>query len=147
MQRIRDFVTALRSGEYAQTQHMLAKRDPETGATSYCCEGVAFERYHEQLGYGLRWSPIIGCMVSVNPKNANVEDVMIAPRDFWRDMGMLVGDHRTQFRFIMPDGMDVRGNDEYDSVQYSELNDAGFTFNQIADLIEWQFLSGTEVTQ
>ena len=35
-----DWIDALRSGEFKQCTGALAKRDPETGTTSYCCLGV-----------------------------------------------------------------------------------------------------------
>lgn len=143
MERIRDFVIALRSGEYEQTTDTLAVKG-EDGVTRHCCEGVAFQRYGEQLGYGLRWSALTDRMISVNPQRNSAEDIMTAPTDFWRDMGMSENDR--QFRFVLPlngDGEQLYcgDNDDYDSVLYAELNDAGFTFQQIADLIEWQFLS------
>ena len=36
----KDWIDALRSGEFKQGTGALAKRDPETGTTSYCCLGV-----------------------------------------------------------------------------------------------------------
>ena len=35
-----DWIDALRSGEFKQGTGVLARRDPETGTTSYCCLGV-----------------------------------------------------------------------------------------------------------
>ena len=36
----KDWIDALRSGEFKQCTGVLAKRDPESGTTSYCCLGV-----------------------------------------------------------------------------------------------------------
>ena len=36
----KDWIDALRSGEFKQCTGALAKRDPEAGTTSYCCLGV-----------------------------------------------------------------------------------------------------------
>ena len=36
----KDWIDALRSGEFKQCTGAMAKRDPEAGTTSYCCLGV-----------------------------------------------------------------------------------------------------------
>lgn len=137
--RIRDFVAALRSGEYAQCSGVLSLVDERSGRASYCCQGVALERYGKALGYHVNRAPH-GSLHGRDPQITTTSgSVLIAPRRFWQDMGML---NESSGGFSL-DVMDLEGND---TVAYSELNDHGFTFDQIADLIEWQFLSGVEVS-
>lgn len=137
MARIRDFVTALRSGEYAQGREQLSRTDAETGEVTYCCEGVALERYGSALGYEVTRTQS-GALHGRDPELVyGGGSTLTAPMRFWRDMGMLVSD-ASSFR------IDVSSRDGKDFVFYSDMNDNGFTFPQIADLIEWQFLSGRE---
>lgn len=140
VERIRDFIAALRSGEYAQTQNTLA-RDNGT-AKSYCCEGVAFERYGEALGYELSWiDPGEGgetLMYARDPSRA-LRGCKKAPIQFWYDMGVGSADATAPFRFELPEGMEPRDSD-HPRLEFYDLNDDGLTFPQIADLIEWQFL-------
>jgi hypothetical protein len=139
LERIRDFVAALRSGKYRQLQGLLASVDSK-GIKSYCCEGVAFERYGEQLGYELRWSSLSGNMTAcwTGANGGKYENISVAPAQFWQDMGMLIPGFNN-LRFKLPENMECRDTGQK-MPQYAELNDDGFTFEQIADLIEWQFL-------
>ena len=136
MNRIRDFVTALRSGDYEQTHSLLGSID-ENSVKRYCCEGVAAERYGEQLGYKVKWTPSGRLLLNT--------DADYAENDFWRKMG-LIGevDHPSTSLFIfnLPSGQTLLNSQLQSSIAYMALNDDGFTFSQIADLIEWQFLSG-----
>lgn len=138
MQRIRDFVTALRSGEYAQCSDLLSiTRD---GVREYCCEGVALERHGEALGYDV-FRNDEGTLRGRDPVQKYSEgSALVAPTRFWADMG-LAGPGES-FKFTFPGGMHARGDDDQDPViSYTDLNDNGLTFEQIADLIEWQFLA------
>jgi hypothetical protein len=141
LERIRDFVAALRSGEYAQTTNRLARCDAE-GSKSYCCEGVAFERYGEALGFELEWEDLIESEILLmrarDPEHA-VGNVSNAPVRFWDVMGLGTSDDVDEFSFVLPEGQCTLDDDD-DYVQYATLNDDGFTFSQIADMIEWQFL-------
>jgi hypothetical protein len=132
LNRIRDFVIALRSGEYPQVKEQLGLDDE--GKKSYCCEGVAAERYGEQLGYAVKWNDYGLTMNGFGE---------YAPDSFWEAMGLSVGDvigTTSNFAFVLPDGQDVLDTGA-SAAGYMNLNDEGFTFPQIADLIEWQFLS------
>lgn len=134
LKRIRDFVAALRSGEYAQTHSQLGSID-ENNVKRYCCEGVAAERYGEQLGYEVRWSESDRLFLG--------DQADYAENDFWRKMG-LVGeiDHPSTSLFIfnLPDEQTLLNTTRQSSITYMALNDDGFTFSQIADLVKWQFL-------
>jgi hypothetical protein len=133
LERIRDFVAALRSGEYEQTDSQLARQVDED-KWAYCCEGVAAIRYGQQLG----------CEVEYTEEGQLALDGQCeyAHNGFWRSMGLVgrVGSPSTSvFTFVLPD--EKMSPMEQSEFSYMSLNDDGFTFTQIADLIEWQFLS------
>lgn len=134
VERVRDFVAALRSGEYVQIPEQLGKVIDAEGNKGYCCEGVAVERYGAQLGYRVEWD---------EGELALNDFTEFAPNDFWRALG-LVGQtyspSTSSFTFILPGEQTAPfgGQSEF---TYMSLNDDGFTFAQIADLVEWQFLS------
>lgn len=137
-ERIQDFVAALRSGEYAQTKNQLG--NVCDGTKMYCCEGVAAERYATQLDYRTYWDD--DTLVLVDPDND--EGHNYADDAFWEAMALSTGPDNgtsTTFAFVLPEGMDVVDTGA-GVASYMSLNDDGFTFPQIADLIEWQFLSG-----
>lgn len=141
-------MTALRSGDYAQTTWRLARDEGDAGK-SYCCEGVAFERYHTQFeGFNLEWVPASGetvaCMRALELVDGKwLADHANAPLAFWDAMGMraVVG---RRFAFALPDDLTTAERDgtKVGFVGYDTLNDDGLTFDQIADLIQWQFLGG-----
>lgn len=152
--RIRDFVAALRSGEYAQAKHTLRTeiRDNDGGyKIGYCCEGVAFTRYGEQLGYTLTGRSKGQICASyerddVDGQRKTWSSTAVAPPSFWDDMGMLANPAtHNGLIFVLPDDC-ATSDDNRPWEEYASLNDAGLTFDQIADLIEWQFLSNVEVT-
>ena len=133
MNRIRDFVTALRSGEYRQMTGQLGAKDGD--CATFCCEGVAAERYGDQLGFDVNW---IDETLFMNDFTEWADD------NFWAVMGLAVSKEvvgaESAFAFVPPTGQEIQDTGA-DSVSYMGLNDDGFTFPQIADLIEWQFLS------
>ncbi len=134
LERIRDFVAALRSGEYAQCSSYLSVTQDE--AVSYCCQGVALLRYGAALGYLVTRTPE-GFLHGRDPNVVgSIGTILTAPGRFWHDMGL---SEDPGSGFIL--NVNERG---HDVPAYSDLNDSGFTFDQIADLIEWQFLSSTE---
>lgn len=129
-------MAALRSGEYEQEVGTLSRTYPG-GRRTYCCEGVALERYGRDLGYEVQRTntgTLRGRDVSIMRSSGSS---LNAPTNVWRDMGMLVYEG-SMLR------LDVSSRDGKDFVFYSDMNDHGFTFPQIADLIQWQFLSGRE---
>lgn len=140
-ERIEDFVAVLRSGEYTQRREILSSFDATTGTCSYCCQGVALERYASALGYDV-WRSDDGWLRARDPRASGVNgSALIAPRRFWHDMGM-ANDVVTGLMLELPDGCTTVTGDgaTTTAVSYVDLNDNGFTFEQIADLLEWQFL-------
>ena len=147
-ERVVDFVTALRSGSYEQTRKRLVR--DTCGSKTYCCEGVAVERYGSALGYELWWdaSPDAPSesLLWVRDLNSTYVARSFAPPQLWVDMGLASVVEPDNFRFTLPDGLTPRNPDHASRLTYYDLNDDGFTFKHIADMIEWQFLSGTEVS-
>lgn len=147
-ERIKDFVKALRSGEYQQNKGRLRLNLTDddtglpTGKVGYCCEGVAAERYARQLGYTVTVDENDG---DLNISYAEDGDEAfsswtVAPPRFWREMGMLTDERLYNgLVFVLPDDLKMRGQ-QIGWEEYASLNDDGLTFDQIADLIEWQFL-------
>lgn len=136
-ERIQDFVTALRSGDYAQTANQLGKVNNDL--KRYCCEGVAVERYAADVGYKAWWD--VDVLVLEDPDGNECHDY--AEDDFWEVMALSTGPDNgtaTAFAFVLPDSQDDRETGA-GAVSYMALNDVGFTFAQIADLIEWQYLA------
>lgn len=136
LERIRDFVAALRSGEYEQVANQLGVI--VDGVKRYCCEGVAVERYASAVGYESRW--LRERLILVDEESNESAD--FADDNFWEALALnthLDNGTSTVFAFIMPDGQDVLDSGA-EAISYMALNDDDFTFPQIADLIEWQFL-------
>lgn len=123
-------MTALRSGEYVQRRNQLG-RLTSCGTKEYCCEGVAAERYGALLGHEVRW----------DNRDLGLDGFADwAEDDFWHALGLAVttDDAGSAFAFVLPEGKKSRQG--FEAFSYMGLNDDGFTFSQIADLIEWQFL-------
>lgn len=139
--RIRDFVTALRSGEYTQTVQQLGRVCD--GARRYCCEGVAAERYAAHFdGWSSGWSDD-GVLILTDDDGNEAHNY--AEDEFWELLGLDVAEDdgnetSSGFAFVLPDELDDR-QFGVSSISFMTLNDNGFTFAQIADLIEWQYLS------
>lgn len=137
-------MTALRSGEYPQTINQLGKISEFNGEKCYCCEGVAVERYASQLeGWSSSWDD--RDLVLIDADGNDGSDY--AEDSFWEALALnthLDNGTSTVFAFIMPEGQEVLDSGA-EAASYMALNDDGFTFVQIADLIEWQFLSCNRV--
>ena len=138
--RIRDFVAALRSGEYEQTGNQLARE--VGGKKAYCCEGVAVERYGAQLGFNVSWQETLRA-VSMDAQLTLDGQADFAEDNFWEALGLSVGednDASSGFAFVLPVGKEFRDSGA-EAASFMALNDDGLTFAQIADLIVWQYLS------
>lgn len=139
--RVEDFVAALRSGEYAQCSNQLGKVS-EDGVKQYCCEGVAVERYAAQVGHKAAWDGGPRPQLFVTDEDDD-ENSDYAEDAFWERLGLSAGPDNgtsTVFAFVLPEGKEVRDSGA-EAMSYMALNDEGFTFEQIADILEWQFLS------
>ncbi len=112
------WLTALRSGEYAQGKGLLCKVDAE-GNTRYCCLGVLLEVIH-------------GKEVWTNDRKVS--------GTIWRGYTDGNDGHRTYARDIMPHPqtlIDLGVSHEEKGTPLPTMNDGGkFTFPQIADWIE-----------
>ena len=111
------WITALRSGNIKQTKHKLHRTDG-----SMCCLGV-LSHHAYQAG-----------VVSRVPKLSGVfaynDQISSLTSDICRWAG-LVNDHAITAGGLMP-----FTDREKRYVYLDDLNDSGFTFDQIADLIE-----------
>ncbi len=140
-ERIQDFVMALRSGEYPQTGNQLGKMRDD-GVKMYCCEGIAVERYASDVGYRVEWLGKNAKALVIIDADSN-ENSDYAEDDFWEALALnteVDNGTSTVFAFIMPEGQDVLDTGA-EAVSYMSLNDDGLSFDQIADMIEWQYLS------
>jgi hypothetical protein len=108
-QHRKELVEALRSGKYEQTHSVLYE-----GNNSYCCLGVACEIS------GLDEFKII---------NSNNEHY------YFDKSGLLPEKVMDYYGFKDREGMFCLYNSYY---RLTSLNDTGFTFDQIADIIEYE---------
>lgn len=134
MHRLKQLIAALRSGKYQQAQSKLAS---PSGA--FCCLGVACELFRLETGIG-QWQPDRGLDFGAagDPTlmefyiNERGEHYRLAqPVEEWL-LG-LSGNPETTRRDINislpnPPGLWCTASD---------LNDWGFTFDQIADILDW----------
>lgn len=111
-ENIRDsWIAALRSGEYVQGRKML--RSP---GNAYCCLGVLCDLYTKHNDAKLRWEQL---------------------SDTW-----YIGDRSAVLPSVVSHWAGLRDSNPASSVMlgsnrlFSELNDVGWTFAQIADQIE-----------
>lgn len=122
--RIREWVNALRSGEYEQTTGGLKRED------AYCCLGVAcelskldqFNVYGEYLGYGGTLPVQVVDYLGVPGTNP------VVPREIAKQYA--------------PDASNSleRSEGQERFISLASLNDYGATFLQIADIIEAMWL-------
>lgn len=112
-----EWLKALRSGEYEQIAGILKGRDAKTGKVGYCCLGVlcdvvdpeGFEDEREGVFRHRSYDGLPGEFVDLKAGN----------------------DYKTIVIPALPE-------DQRDFYELTELNDSGdFTFDQIADLIEY----------
>lgn len=135
------WVGALRSGQYEQAQGRLGIFNREGGKDMYCCLGVLCD---VALDYDT--APV---MLASNQDQGEMQ-FKFGPDHFsnslpgtnlWEWAG---GDKKNAWDYsfdLDPTeefrdwGFDSRGT--YVGLDLAELNDDGFTFDQIADIIEW----------
>ena len=143
------WVAALRSGKYQQTQEELRRSGLPGYSTlepSYCCLGVLCDLYLKEVG-GF-W---IGDSVQEMDGSFETTNLPVVVK-IWADMDNDVGTLKTPI--MRHDCFEHASHDECDEEECScpgmmedksliELNDeAGYDFEQIADVIEAQFLGG-----
>lgn len=121
------WISALRSDEYKQGKQRLAKfgQGKTTGVVRHCCLGVLCEvlPYVERIQTGAQ---IVYVTTRTEEESTTVLPYTVAERE--------------EFDRVSP-WIDYPGKDEFGNsmtfrISLVELNDSGFTFNQIADMIE-----------
>lgn len=129
-ERVRKLVDALRSGDYVQTDGRLRRRDTEDGKPQMCCLGVACD----VSGIGA-WEPgkydgqAIYCQEYIAPGSAPNAATLPGAVARWYGFNSDVPNVRT----------------DEGSFPLTHLNDSGdYSFEQIADLIEREFLGGED---
>jgi len=113
------WVKALRSDEYKQTKGSLRNAD------GFCCLGVLCDLVKDEVG--IDWAEAdpwgvtyFGDMASVLPARVYI-----------------LAELRTGSPKVKkPDGFKGRGSEGLDTSTLADLNDNGYTFEQIADIIE-----------
>lgn len=137
---VEHLVTALRSGEYKQTKTKL--RD-ENG---FCCLGVGCDLYATYAGGGF-WSEVasrrFSCDNSVHIQREYYFLISSGDEISDRNPSVLPSAVAKAFGFDADDPK-VHGVIDIelgDTPTLARLNDAGFTFSQIADIIEYFWLN------
>lgn len=162
---IADLVTALRSGEYKKGRGALRVFNENTQEHSYCCEGVMSVICEVPIVEIVEDSYQEGVLVTrfARPNGGmfNTFTSSFAPDVVWEDLGVDTGDGGEVLMLELPcyeyeghrvvDGstkwiLDYTG---WSTQSFASLNDFMgrdetdedvFTFDQIADLLEWAYV-------
>jgi hypothetical protein len=123
------WIDALRSGKYEQGSEKLRS------VTGYCCLGVLCDLYSKEQG--AEW------------EFRGITETNLQPKDYWYFEGeseFLPDSVREWAGFNVNNPsvrVDVTDNDDEDDWFYNDeianLNDSGYTFNELSKLIEQQF--------
>lgn len=123
----KEWVAALRSGKYKQAVGKLKKTD-EDGALRYCCLGVACDLV------GLKGEELEnGLFVFPKSHGSWMTTDSLLPREAMEWLGVDVDGPS-----VYTEEVGDNGESEYDEL--AQLNDNGYSFDQIAALIEEQGL-------
>jgi hypothetical protein len=142
-------VKALRSGDYTQGFGVLKQRMSPTlgGQVVHCCEGVACEIAGPAIGYyETPQVQLSGRVRFYFGRDTEVKSWAAMPQDVADYFGF-ESDSREVGRIVrMPEGKGLRGQPQYSpffgTLSLPVVNDDFMlTFDQIADLIEWYYLS------
>lgn len=161
--KIQALVDALRSGDYRKGQGNLKKKDNAQEAPRYCCEGVMCELENVPVIRVFEgWNGVLTTEFASLRDRTGQDDPTasgFAPAYVWEGTGMNTSPNGTIANVYLPVYRisDVSTTDtgvfwlEFESwaqVPLASLNDFKpmypknlFTFDQIADLIEWAYLS------
>lgn len=137
---VRRLLDALRSGNYVQGRGSLGYSID--GEFNYCCEGVACEIFTQELGLirTVRADSYGSQVLSFNSSGG------LSPRVVGDHLGFELQDDFEGWLVRIPPIRDswYAQEKEFDMpVAAASLNDEyKFSFNQIADLIEWYYLNG-----
>lgn len=127
---VRDWVADLRSGEYKQAKGVLCRLNPDGSVYGHCCLGVLQER---AIKNGIV-SPLIrdsapNSARTYIDRHGNTYTAMLM-----LEVTRAAGVFDVRVSLIDPDDVDERH-------ELTELNDTyGWTFEQIADAIEKEYL-------
>lgn len=139
---LRGWVAALRSGNYPQCKSRLREFDAD-GKYSYCCLGVLGDLMIKKFPHVFQWDDEDPRAIRWTPYNGEESG------------------YDTKEGFVLPAGMAIlagfiRGDIDYhdgdptvaigpeytpEENTLAALNDAGYTFERIAELIEMNFLN------
>lgn len=128
--RLKQWVAALRSGDYVQTTGTLKD------SCGFCCLGVVQDLYAEDsLGY---WEPEEGART--------IRQHRFVCEESGSYVGLVPQIQNDLFgeRFNKDTKLPFLTDRNSRAVSLSELNDKGLTFEQIADVIEWYFIRPEE---
>ena len=128
-----NWVAALNSGEYKQGTGCLNPGD------GMCCLGVLTDLYAKEKG--LKWVPrILGPGSDFYVDGLEAKETGLTPKEviLWSGVGhrspSIPVITRETYKFFENVQIDIDDIDYHANL--SELNDSGFTFSQIADLIK-----------
>ena len=121
-----EWIEALRSGDYEQSRHALRRTN---GTDRFCCLGVLCDLYQDTTGKG-EWQESsveeIDCYRFTTP---NGRSKSVLPEDVREWAGL----HGSRGVILNPDDLP---NDKSTRHSLSSLNDANYSFGEIADVIE-----------
>lgn len=129
---IREWVLALRSGKYQQTQGTLSKFDEETKTQSFCADGVLCEVMRLRDPERIRWNRLanpefLSIEVDGEPEGLNWS---MAPSSFYKKVGLDCSGYSVGGfeMFIKNEPKGFRST--------ARANDFGLSFEEIAEMIE-----------
>lgn len=162
---IADLISALRSGEYKKGRGALQVFDKATQEHSYCCEGVMSVicevPVHEIVEDSYQDGVLVTRFAKPNGGPFNTFTSSFAPDVVWEGLGVETGDGGEILMLEIPcyqyeghkvvDGS-IKWDLEYrgwfpesfaslnDFLGRNETDEEMFTFDQIADLMEWAYV-------
>lgn len=127
-----NWINALRSGKYKQCRERLRHKD-EYGELSYCCLGVLCELYPEKK-----------LSIELNEEDIEENSVVGHDRMFNADLDQQLNNNYSKIGLSGEDGYLYS---EYDGIvtkriSLASLNDEGYTFDEIADIIQLEYIEG-----
>lgn len=134
-ENVAKLVAALRSGEYEQVSGCLRSKD------SYCCLGVACDisglgTWEEREAWAMGSSPEWNYVIRDDNGECVESNATVLPKSVAQWLGI---QESGDFTLLINQDYDWRDEDDDRSgtgTGLTELNDEGFTFAQIADLLE-----------
>lgn len=143
VENVKALLSDLRSGKFAQTHSRLGVR--VDGEDAFCCEGVGSKRACEALSLEIKVTTLDASL------NTDVwwfdGQQSLASGAVARFYGFEVSDNSSAPGWIvwlpsLPRYAGYSQTPNWRQQLLSDLNDNGFSFEQIADVIEWYYLNG-----